>query len=91
MKSIAILTLIIGLLFMVMGYYEIKQNCPTRKIEYRYIPRQFYEEQLSESDLKSLYSDMFDKASTWQKYPLSDIDISGSNKKNNFIDNYYNN
>jgi len=91
MKSIAILLLIFGLLCLVMGYYEIKQNCPTRKIEYRYIPRQFYEEQLSENNLKNLYSDMFDKASTWQKYPLSDIDISGANRKNNFIDNYYNN
>ena len=34
---------------------------------------------------------MFDKSSTWSKYPLGDIDISGNNNMRNFIDNYYNN
>jgi hypothetical protein len=90
MKSISVMLLVIGLILLVVGYYENKQNCPVRKIEYRYIPRQFYEEQMNESNLKNLYSDMFDKASIWQKYPIGDIDISGGNKMNNFIDNYYN-
>ena len=41
--------------------------------------------------LKILYSDMFDKSSSWSKYPLGDIDISGNNNMKNFIDDYYNN
>ena len=74
MKSIATLILILGLLFLVMGYYQIKQTCPTRKIEYRYIPRQFYEEQVSETNLKNLYSDMFNKPTTWSRYPVGNTD-----------------
>ena len=90
MKSISVAFLIAGLVLLIIGYYENKQNCPTRKIEYRYVPRQFYDEQMSQSNLKNVYSDMFDKASVWQKYPLGDIDISGENKLDNFIDDYYN-
>ena len=90
MKSISIFLLIAGLVLLIVGYYENKQNCPNKQIEYRYIPRQFYEEQVSSTNLKSLYSDMFDKASVWQKFPLGDIDISSKNKMKNFIDNYYN-
>ena len=67
MKSISVAFLIAGLVLLIIGYYENKQNCPTRKIEYRYVPRQFYDEQMSQSNLKNVYSDMFDKASDYWK------------------------
>tara|TARA_Y100000991_G_C21951411_1_gene339975 strand:- start:140 stop:412 length:273 start_codon:yes stop_codon:yes gene_type:complete len=90
MKSLSILLLIIGLLLIISGYYKKIYKCPPTKIEYRYIPRNFYEEQNSETNLKSVYRDMFDNSSIWSKYPLGDVDISGEKKIKNFIDNYYN-
>ena len=57
------------------------------KIEYRYIPRNFYEEQITENNLKSLYSDMFNKSDTWSKYPVGDAEvISKVDNSKNFID-----
>tara|TARA_B110000208_G_C11798290_1_gene440662 strand:- start:4663 stop:4917 length:255 start_codon:yes stop_codon:yes gene_type:complete len=84
MRSLSILVLIIGLLLLVTGYIEQKKMCAKPKIEYRYIPRNFYEEQNSEVDLKSMFSDMFSKQSIWNKYPHGNSD---TDKKNtNFID-----
>lgn len=90
MKSIGILLLIIGIVFISIGYNERISKCPLPKIEYRYVPRNFYEEQNSQVNLKNLYSNIFDKSSTWSKYPLGDVDISGKNKMKNFMDDYYN-
>ena len=89
MKSVSLLLLIIGITFIFIGYNERISNCPLPKIEYRYIPRNFYEEQNSQVNLKKLYSNIFDKSSTWSKYPLGDVDISGNNNMQNFIDDYY--
>lgn len=69
---------------------ERYKQCPLPKIEYRYIPRNFYEEQVTENNLKNTYSDMFNKADTWAKYPLGDIDNKGGNNLDNFIKNYKN-
>lgn len=89
MKSLSVLFLIFGLIMVISGYYKNKQMCPPTKIEYRYIPRNFYEEQNSENNLSEAFSDMFNKSDVWTKYPLSDIDISGNNNMKNFIDSYY--
>ena len=89
MKSFSILFLIFGIILLVSGYYKKNQQCPPTKIEYRYIPRNFYEEQNSENNLSEVFSDMFSKSDVWNKYPLSDVDISGNNNMKNFIDNYY--
>ncbi len=73
-------------MLMVKGYTENYKNCPLPKIEYRYIPRNFYEEQITENNLKSLYSDMFNKPDTWSKYPVGDADVSSKvNNSSNFI------
>ena len=86
MKSIILILLIVGLMLMVKGYTENYKNCPLPKIEYRYIPRNFYEEQITENNLKSLYSDMFNKPDTWSKYPVGDADVASKvNNSSNFI------
>tara|TARA_Y100000385_G_C13104576_1_gene646721 strand:+ start:1256 stop:1552 length:297 start_codon:yes stop_codon:yes gene_type:complete len=86
MKSIILILLITGFLLMMKGYTESYKQCPLPKIEYRYIPRNFYEEQITENNLKSLYSDMFNKSDTWSKYPLGDADvISKVDNNTNFI------
>ena len=71
MKLIIISIFIIGIIFIIVGYIEQTRQCPLPKIQYRYIPRSFYEEQISPQDLRKTYSDMFDQASTWSTYPFN--------------------
>ncbi len=86
MKSIILILFIIGAILITIGYMENYKKCPLPKIEYRYIPRSFYEEQISSVNLKNLYSDMFNEPDTWSKYPLGSVD---NNQKFNPI-NYSN-
>ena len=74
MKSIILILLILGLLLMVKGYTENYKNCPLPKIEYRYIPRNFYEEQNSAMSPTKLYTDMFNKHEIGVTYPLDNND-----------------
>lgn len=93
MKSFILILFIVGSIFLTIGYMENYKKCPLPKIEYRYIPRNFYEEQITDSNLKNLYSDMFNKADTWSKYPLGNEDNGAFDPKNfkNFIQEYGNN
>ena len=70
MKSIILLMFIVGLVSITIGYVQNYRNCPPPQIEYRYIPRNFYEEQVSTQNLKNFYSDMFNAPSVWDMYPL---------------------
>lgn len=50
------------------GVYEEKYQVlkDDVRIEYRFVPRTYYEEQISPSaELSSTFSDMFEKESTW--------------------------
>lgn len=89
MKSLILLLFIFGLVFLIVGYMENNKKCPLPKIEYRYIPRNFYEEQVSQPDLRNTYSDLFNKADTWSRYPLGDVNNNNpgvSKNINNFIE-----
>jgi len=93
MKSFIILLFIVGIVITTIGYMENYKNCPLPKVEYRYIPRSFYEEQVSSVNLKNLYSDMFNEPDTWSKYPLGSIqsiDSYNSANYSNFIKEYGN-
>ena len=71
MKSLILILFIIGLVLIFTGYTKNQYHCSEPKIEYRYIPRSFYEEQITTTNLKNLDSDMFDKQSTWSSYPFN--------------------
>lgn len=88
MKSLILLLFITGLVFVIIGYMETYKKCPLPKIEYRYIPRNFYEEQVTEYNLKNTYSDMFNKSDTWAKYPLGNVDENSIDNNANFIKEY---
>lgn len=68
MKSLILILFIVGLILVVVGYTENYKKCDIPKVEYRFIPRNFYEEQVTEHNLKNMYSDMFNKSDTWQTY-----------------------
>ena len=63
MRSLIILLFLIGVIMIV---YDIqKDNCPPPRIEYRYIPKTFEEEQLEQLPILGIYGDLFTKATPW--------------------------
>ena len=46
-RSIALLFLLLGIVFITIGYSKQNLKCPPPEIEYRLIPKTFYEEQLT--------------------------------------------
>ena len=63
MKSFVMLFFVIGIVMLSLGYQKkILTNTQTEKvIEYRYIPRSIYDEQLSPYNLQQTFHDMFKK------------------------------
>ena len=63
MKSIVFLLLFFGVIFTVIGYTRTKYNIQNKftTIEYRYIPRNIYIDQLESHDIYKQFSDMFNK------------------------------
>ena len=52
MKSIILILFIIGISLIIIGYYEHMQLNPVNKIEYRYIPRNYLEDQMADQNLR---------------------------------------
>lgn len=68
MKSIAIFLLFTGVILVIHGIYEQKFMAlkKTNKVEYRFIPRTYYEEQLSKNASASAdFKNMFDRNEPW--------------------------
>ena len=71
MKSIIILLLCAGIIMVVTGYNKSLNKSSRPKIEYRYVPRTFFEEQISPTNLKQSFNSMFNDPSIWNKYPFN--------------------
>jgi len=69
MKSIVMLFFVVGIVMFSIGYQrKLLTNTKTRTVvEYRYIPRSIYEEQLSPINLQSTFNDMFNKEDVFLK------------------------
>jgi hypothetical protein len=65
MKSIVILLFIVGVVMVLAGYTRQYSICPNPKIEYRYIPRTFYDEQLSSQNVLKQFGSMFQDENPW--------------------------
>lgn len=67
MKVFIVFLLFIGMFFIIDGVYEqkLKAASATSKIEYKYIPRTYYDEQLTGHDIESRYDSIFNRASPW--------------------------
>ena len=62
MKSLSFLFLVLGIVFVTIGYMEMKIKNENKKlVEYRFIPRNVYDEQFVPQNLKKNFSDMFEK------------------------------
>lgn len=69
MKSIVMLFFVVGIVMLSIGYQrKILTNTKTKTIvEYRYIPRSIYEEQLSPINLLDTFHNMFSKGDVFLK------------------------
>ena len=65
MNSIAILILVIGIIFLIVGYNKTTHNCPPPRIQYRFLPRAFYDEQINPINLENLFGSMFKGQDSW--------------------------
>jgi hypothetical protein len=65
MKSLVFLLMLIGFVFITIGVVRSNNHCPPPKIQYRYIPQTFDQQQREEQHLASKYKDMFEKDSPW--------------------------
>lgn len=65
MKSLVILILVIGICMVVIGYNKSNQSCPANRVEFRYIPRTFEQEQEVPVPVLSVYGKMFQDEDAW--------------------------
>ena len=75
MRAILLILLFVGALLVVDGIYEqrlqgFKDNV---RVEYRFIPRTYYEEQLYHSDLDLKMKDMFQKDAPYFERETVDV------------------
>jgi hypothetical protein len=78
MKSIILVLAVIGIILIAVGYVKNNLQCPPPRIEYRYIPRSFEDEQNARTPIMSMegmYS-MFENDAPLvqtQSYASSDV------------------
>lgn len=67
MKAIIIFFFCFGIFLIIHGIYEQKyQSLKSNvRVEYRFIPRTYYEEQLANTPASSTMKNIFDKESPW--------------------------
>lgn len=82
MNSIALLLFFIGIISIIIGYTKSQKTCPPTKIQYRFIPRSFYEEQLSPDNITDQFKDMFNNESPWYNYYHGNIENNEDINKN---------
>ena len=61
MQSLSFLILILGIVFITVGYMDnkVKEKKTEKIIEYRFVPRSIYDEQIKPTDLNDTFSSMF--------------------------------
>ena len=73
MKSVIFFLFFVGFILVIHGIYEQKYNelKEKKRIEYRFIPRTYYEEQLGNSTVSANFKNMFNKESPWYDNNIS--------------------
>lgn len=65
MKSIILFFLFLGIISIIYG--NNYNFCPPPRVEYRYIPRTFEQEQLDRTPILATYGKLFTNASPWEE------------------------
>jgi hypothetical protein len=58
-RVLALALLLAGIVFITIGYTKMSFKCPPPRVEYRYIPRQIYEEQIYDNNVMKTFQNMF--------------------------------
>lgn len=68
MRAFLVFFLFVGIFLVTHGVYEqkLKELSTKTKIEYRFIPRSYYDEQLSEANTSLHFKDLFQKDAPWE-------------------------
>ena len=77
MRSLAILLLFVGIIAITIGYTKNTNTCPPPRVEYRYVPRKYIDEQMDGSSASEAMTDMV-KAGTPHNQTIYDSAGSGS-------------
>jgi hypothetical protein len=56
---------VVSVIFLIIGVTKSYYKCPPNRIEYRYIPRTFKEEQDSPIPVSEIFNNMFKMPSPW--------------------------
>lgn len=84
---IVIILVFAGVFLIINGIYEqrLKAEVQNVKIEYRFIPRSYYDEQLGISDVSMQFDTMFNGDSTWSEVTTGAIiDVNKHHTNNKF-------
>ena len=65
MNVFLLLLLLVGFVFITIGYVKTRKRCPPRRVEYRYVPRTFVEEQESPTPVTDIFAKMFFESQPW--------------------------
>jgi hypothetical protein len=57
--------LAVGLIFVVVGFIRSQRHCPPAKIEYRFTPRTFIEDQETPVPVTDIFAKMFFESTPW--------------------------
>lgn len=63
MNVFLLLLLLVGFVFIVIGFVKANKNCPVPRVEYRFVPRSFVEEQESPVPVTDIFARMFFESS----------------------------
>ena len=85
MKLFIIILFFSGILAITVGYINQKHKCPPAKIEYRFIPRTFEQDQNNPVLVSQLFNEMFASPDPW----IGDFKISGKAPSNSSINKYF--
>ena len=83
MKSLVVILMFAGIISIVIGYINQAKKCPPPKIEYRYIPRTFQQDQDNPVKVSELYHTLFTQPTPWIRGVLS------THTKNSDVNRYF--
>ena len=88
MNAVALFIFLIGMTFIIIGYFSFNQKIYSKDVEYRYIPRNMLDQQYSDSTTGSVgkhFSQLFDNScpSSWFEYRFGSCKGTKSGDDNN--------
>ena len=65
MKSLILLLIFVGVIFMTIGYIKSNQMCPPPIVKFRYYPKTFEQEMNNPVPVLSIFGKMFSENQPW--------------------------